>query len=80
MIYSYKIDDRIIDDYLPDKDDEVNDFTSMELPQKSSARSNAHKKTEARPIIGLIMDILGTVYTSTQNDMKRSKAKESRFT
>lgn len=78
MIYSYEIDEKFIDELLPtnEEDEESNNFSSMELTPSNALP----KKREARPIIGLIMDILDTVHKSAKSDLKRSQAKKGRFT
>lgn len=74
MVYSFELDERFIDVLAPsdEKEESGNNFSSMELVPSNVAP----KKREARPIIGLIMDILDTVYKTTKSDMKRG----NRFT
>lgn len=77
MILSYEIGERFVDEILPtNEEEESNNFSSIEL----SASNTVPQKREARPIIGLIMDILDTVYKSTKSDLKRAQSKGSRFT
>lgn len=77
IVNSYEIGERFVDEILPtDEEEGSNNFSSMEL----TASNTLPKKREARPIIGLIMDILDTMYKSTKSDLKRSQAKGSRFT
>lgn len=80
MIYSYELDDSIVDDILPSHNEDAKSFSSIEIePSLKSIKSKAFKR-EARPIINLIMDILDTVYTSTKTDLKRIQNKGSRYT
>lgn len=80
MIHSYEIGERFVDDEpLPTNEEEeegTNNFSSIEIISSNAVP----KKREARPIIGLIMDILDTVYKSAKSDLKRSQNKGSRFT
>lgn len=77
MVYTFQIDEKFIDEILPtNEEDESSDFSSMEL----TSSNTLPKKREARPIIGLIMDILDTVHKSAKSDLKRSQAKKGRFT
>lgn len=78
IIYSYKIDESMVDDLLPTNNEDGRAFSSMEMEVSSPNVRN--KKREARPIFNLILDILDTVYTSTKTDLKRSQNKGSRYT
>lgn len=77
IVYSSEISE-FVDEFLPTKEEkeEINNFSSMELTPSNTVS----KKREARPIIGLIMDILDTMHKSAQSDLKRSQAKGNRFT
>lgn len=59
-----------------DENEETDHFSSIELDGISP--DAVPKKREARPIIGLIMDILDTVYKSTKSDPLKRKG--SQFT
>lgn len=70
MINSLEIAERFIDELSPTNDNEENDnFPSLEL----MSPDEVPKKREARPIIGLIMDILDTVYKSSNVKRKGSQ-------
>lgn len=56
------VDEALINDILPTENEETDSFSSMVIP-KSKSRSI---KREARPIYGLILDILDTVYIATR--------------
>lgn len=69
MIYSFEFGERFVDELSPtDEKEETNDFSSMELTPEDSPKKREAKPT---PIIGLIIDILDTVYKSNQSDLKR---------
>lgn len=72
MVYTYAVDGDILDDLLPANNEDVDHFSSMELPG-SNARTI---KREAGPFINLIMDILGTLQTATKASSKRMHLKE----
>lgn len=79
MICSFEIDEQMkfVDELLPKNEEEdSSNFSSMELTPSNALP----KKREARPIIGLIMDILDTVHKSAKSDLKRAQAKKNRLT
>lgn len=56
------VDEALINDILPTENEDTGPFSSMVIP-KSKSRNI---KREARPIYGLILDILDTVYIATR--------------
>lgn len=75
IAFAYSVDD-FADDLLPANNEDVNQFSSMEIPTAKTRNI----KREARPLINLIMDILDTFYTSTKADARRAQLRDARYT
>lgn len=80
LAYSWSSDENIHDlfpsDINEDENINVKQFSSMEL----SGPKSATKKRESRPVLTLVMDILGTLHAATQHEKKRAQIKENMYT